>query len=195
MQTFLPYPDFKKSIKALDYRRLGKQRVEAYQIIRTLKAAAQSKVCSGGTKETTPHARGRHPAYSPTRGPVPPVDDQLILRGADAPDIRRSRSSDKSRRMIAKRLGGWIHHPAVRLWRHHVNSLKLYHNLCIDEWVRRGYKNKMNKMKITGKISYPPWFGRKDFHAAHRSNLLRKDQTFYGQYGWKEPPDLPYLWE
>jgi len=37
MQTFLPYPDFKQSAMALDYRRLGKQRVEAYQILNTIK--------------------------------------------------------------------------------------------------------------------------------------------------------------
>ena len=36
MQTFLPYEDFAKSAEALDYRRLGKQRVEAYQILKTL---------------------------------------------------------------------------------------------------------------------------------------------------------------
>jgi hypothetical protein len=33
MQTFLPYRDFTKTAKALDYRRLGKQRVEARQIL------------------------------------------------------------------------------------------------------------------------------------------------------------------
>ena len=130
MQTFLPYPDFKKSLQALDYRRLGKQRVEAYQIIRAIKFG-----------------------------------------------------------------GGYRNHPAVKMWRGHINALKLYHNLCIDEWVRRGYQNRMKKMKISGKISYPSWLGRKNFHAAHRSNLLRKDKYFYGQYGWKEPPDLPYLWK
>ena len=32
MQTFLPYEDFVKSAQCLDYRRLGKQRVEAWQI-------------------------------------------------------------------------------------------------------------------------------------------------------------------
>ena len=37
MQTFLPYPDFRESLQCLDYRRCGKQRVEAYQIIGTLK--------------------------------------------------------------------------------------------------------------------------------------------------------------
>jgi len=129
MQTFLPYPDFEKSLRALDYRRLGKQRVEAYQILRAIRMG-----------------------------------------------------------------GGWRNHPATNMWRGHVNALKLYHNLCIAEWVRRGYRNRMNKMKITGPVSYPPWFGREDFHAAHRSNLLRKDPEFYGRYGWSEPPDLPYLW-
>lgn len=36
MQTFLPYSDFKKTAQCLDYRRLGKQRVEAWQIYLTL---------------------------------------------------------------------------------------------------------------------------------------------------------------
>lgn len=36
MQTFLPYPDFGECARVLDYRRLGKQRVEAWQILRAL---------------------------------------------------------------------------------------------------------------------------------------------------------------
>ena len=32
MQTFLPYQDFAKTAACLDYRRLGKQRIEAKQI-------------------------------------------------------------------------------------------------------------------------------------------------------------------
>jgi hypothetical protein len=32
MQTFLPYSNFQKSAQCLDYKRLGKQRVEAWQI-------------------------------------------------------------------------------------------------------------------------------------------------------------------
>ena len=32
MQSFLPYEDFKKTAECLDFRRLGKQRVEAFQI-------------------------------------------------------------------------------------------------------------------------------------------------------------------
>lgn len=36
MQTFLPYPDFRESAACLDNRRLGKQRVEALQILNIL---------------------------------------------------------------------------------------------------------------------------------------------------------------
>jgi hypothetical protein len=36
VQTFLPYPDFEQTAKSLDNKRLGKQRVEAYQILNVL---------------------------------------------------------------------------------------------------------------------------------------------------------------
>ena len=36
MQTFLPYPDFAESAAALDPKRLGKQRVEALQVLRAV---------------------------------------------------------------------------------------------------------------------------------------------------------------
>jgi len=36
VQTFLPYPDFGRTARALDQRRLGKQRVEAIQVLRGL---------------------------------------------------------------------------------------------------------------------------------------------------------------
>jgi len=37
MQTFLPYPDYRECARVLDYRRLGKQRVEAWQILQAMK--------------------------------------------------------------------------------------------------------------------------------------------------------------
>jgi Pyrimidine dimer DNA glycosylase len=36
MQTFTPYPNFEESLRALDLKRLGKQRVEVIQIVRAL---------------------------------------------------------------------------------------------------------------------------------------------------------------
>jgi len=43
MMTFLPYSDFIKTAKCLDYRRLGKQRVEARQILNILLGRTQSR--------------------------------------------------------------------------------------------------------------------------------------------------------
>ncbi len=36
MQTFLPHADFKQTAKDLDRKRLGKQRVESWQILKTI---------------------------------------------------------------------------------------------------------------------------------------------------------------
>jgi hypothetical protein len=36
VQTFLPFPDFEQSARALDQKRLGKQRVETIQVVRAL---------------------------------------------------------------------------------------------------------------------------------------------------------------
>lgn len=130
MQTFLPYPDFHASLCCLDYRRLGKQRVEAKQLIRALEG------------EST----------------------------------------------------GWSHHPAAKMWRGHVDALKAYHNMAILCWVTMGYRNTMEMYDYPEDYTCPLWFGDPDFHASHRSNLLRKNPEHYGQFGWKEPPDLPYIW-
>lgn len=133
MQTFLPYPDFVKSLQCLDNKRLGKQRVEALQILNTL--------------------------------------------------------SGKS--------NGWKNHPAVRMWRGYERALEYYKNLAIDQWIRRGFNNSMPEtyeFESKQEFVWPNWRGYEEFHASHRSNLLRKDPIWYGQFGWTEPDNLPYIW-
>lgn len=132
MQTFLPYPSIKKSVRVLDSKRLGKQRVEAYQIL------------------------------------------NIIL----------NRTKTK----------GWRSHPAVKMWKNSPNALKLYFNECVREWKRRGFENNMALEKIRGKVVLPSWFGKQAFHASHRSNLLRKNRKIYSGAGWKEKPNLQYVW-
>lgn len=130
MQTFLPYESFHQSVTCLDSKRLGKQRVEAQQILNTL------------TGQST----------------------------------------------------GWRNHPAVRMWAGYEDALRIYTNICIREWIARGYKNTMQLHPMPDSITWPIWVGRADFHSSHRSNLLRKDPIWYGRYGWMEPSDLPYVW-
>ena len=56
MQTFLPYRSFSKSSKVLDYKRLGKQLVEAFQIWNII------------TNKTPDSAWKNHPAVAMWRG-------------------------------------------------------------------------------------------------------------------------------
>lgn len=129
MQTFLPYPDFYESLKCLDNRRLGKQRVEAMQLVNALE---------GNSK-------------------------------------------------------GWRNHPACLMWKGHIEALKTYHDIAIELWIARGFKNTM-KLYGTNNYDYPEWFNDKDFHASHRSNLLRKDFAHYSKFNWTEPINLEYIW-
>jgi len=136
MQTFLPYPSFYESLKVLDNKRLGKQRLEAMQLVNsTLKL------------EVDPNAKI-----------------------------------------------GWANHPARTMWRGYLDALKLYHNLSINEWVSRGFNNTMKLYDLPSTVTLPPWIGRDDVHASHRSNLIRKDPIWYGKFGWSEPSTLEYVW-
>lgn len=98
----------------------------------------------------------------------------------------------------------WFYHPACQQWLGHLETLKIYHDMSIREWVGRGFKNTMHYYHSYDFLSdlyngyvhveCPEWFGDPAFHASHRSNLLRKDPVHYGQFGWTEPHDLPYIW-
>lgn len=95
---------------------------------------------------------------------------------------------------------GWQNHPAVKMWRGHGRWLHHHYMAAIvSEWLRRGYKDTCYEKArfLTNdwdSLSAPHWIGRADFHASHRSNLLRKDPVYYSQFGWTEPNNLPYIW-
>jgi hypothetical protein len=89
---------------------------------------------------------------------------------------------------------GWRHHPAVKMWQGYENALAHYLNCMIDEWVQRGYRNTIRRRRVRRPILMPRWLGDERLHASHRSNLLRKDPAWYGRFGWKEHPGLPYFW-
>ncbi len=67
MQTFLPYPDFEASARVLDDRRLGKQRVEALQVLRALTRAQYGwkhhpavRMWAGHEEALAAYGPGRH---------------------------------------------------------------------------------------------------------------------------------------
>lgn len=98
---------------------------------------------------------------------------------------------------------GWRNHPAVLMWRDYELALTTYGIVVCQEWRRRGFNDNLGAefaavysqlRPQTRHNKYPPWFFSRRLHASHRSNLLRKDYSFYSQYGWLEPIDLPYYW-
>ncbi len=136
MQTFMPEPTFSRSLVVLDRQRLGKQRVEAKQLLRAL---------NGETK-------------------------------------------------------GWVNHPATRMWRGHEGALAVYGEMTCLLWRSRGYQDSLlpyfleMQRQHADTLALPGWMGDADFHRSHRSNLIRKDQAFYGPRWPGVPDDLPYIW-
>ncbi len=147
VQTFLPYPDFERSARALDVKRLGKQRVECLQVV----------------------------------------------RGLTVPDY------------------GWRHHPAVKMWRGHLEALGRYTLTCCEVWTRDGRADTCattvvvdlaaagvghvrTEAELVAAGAMPSWLGDPDFHRSHQSALVRKDPELYGPLFPGVPDDLPYVW-
>lgn len=89
-------------------------------------------------------------------------------------------------------------HPACVMWWGAQNSLVEYGLAVCDEWIERGYEDSLRDriaaLQISGPTTHPRWLGCDAVHASHRGNLLRKDPYWYGAFGWKDSPLLPYLW-
>lgn len=96
--------------------------------------------------------------------------------------------------------GGWKNHPASKMWQGHTHHLALYTLSGIQELEMRNLHYPETKSLIfevlesTKDTGPPKWLGREDFHASHRSNLLRKFPEWYKKFNWKEPDNLPYVW-
>jgi hypothetical protein len=58
--------------------------------------------------------------------------------------------------------------------------LIVYYNLSIDEWVKRGKKNTMEKIENPPDYEMPWWFGWDHLHKSHQASLTRKHPAFYG---------------
>ena len=86
------------------------------------------------------------------------------------------------------------------MWKGYESALLLYGMTICLEWIKRGYQDTLylrflaENYCLNKEVIYPKWFGNKDFHASHRSNLLRKNKKYYSQFNWSEPNNLPYIW-
>lgn len=96
--------------------------------------------------------------------------------------------------------GGWQNHPASKMWQGHFYELGRYSIYGILALQKRNMRypiitKELYQLRNSFPNTGPPkWLGDNAFHASHRSNLLRKDSKWYGQFNWSEPDDLPYVW-
>ena len=100
--------------------------------------------------------------------------------------------------------GGWPNHPASKMWKGYECSLSHYCLRGVQEMANRDYWKPevvvrwhvyfQEQIDAHPDNGDPPWLGDDKIHASHRSNLLRKDPVHYGQYGWTESDDMPYVW-
>ena len=90
----------------------------------------------------------------------------------------------------------WYNHPATKMWKGYESALCEYSIQICLEWRSRGYKDSLLPFfeeRLSPNTTYPSWLGGEEFHLSHRSNLLRKLPSHYGQF-WSVDPGLPYIW-
>lgn len=129
--------------------------------------------------------------YADIRGSIACLDDRRLgKQRAETVQILRALAAERENRPYA-----WRRHPAARMWRGYDALLGAYLDASLDEWERRGFRNTILRHAAPGPgLRLPPWWGDPRLHGSHRSALLRKNPRYYGRYGWREPPDLPYYW-
>jgi hypothetical protein len=93
------------------------------------------------------------------------------------------------------------------MWKGYEDTLKLYHDIMIAEWINRGYNNTMQyycgeevahtlltvDYQHLGSFENPPWL-TDEFCSYHRATLKFKNPEYYSQFGWTEEPKYEYLW-
>ena len=104
---------------------------------------------------------------------------------------------------------GWRRHPAVTMWRGHLEALGRYSFTVCEVWtgadtvaesvraelVGQGLTTVRTQAELAAAGALPVWLGDEAFHLSHRSALVRKDPDFYRpRFGDDVPDDLPYVW-
>lgn len=160
MNTFLPYPDIKKSAKSLDQKRLGKQRLETLQLLNSL--SRERRAIDLGIDLTD--------WSSVNLKDYPKKDRDIIL-------LRRQKTQEKKKIM---QLRGWVGHPAREIWRGHEKALAYYGLLICQEWESRGYKEE-TAPKIAAVAadfkwtSWPDWMQDPEVHLHMKQSLRYKE--------------------
>ena len=180
MNTFLPYADFESSAACLDNKRLGKQRLECYQLLML-------------TIDPTKTGWRRHPAAMMWHNHETSLVGYFLFcciewKRRGFRDTLTQSLIDAVRRAIDHvehcTVSGIVNAKNVRLMIAFDRTLELNFNEDYSESLRT----------LMNRRNHPAWIDHPASISGFRSNLLRKDPKHYGQFGWTENSDLDYFW-
>jgi len=166
MQTFLPYSSFAQSAKALDNKRLGKQRVECLQILQSLSIPG--------------HGWANHPACLMWK----PNPKELVRYGIAICSEWQSRGFNDT---VEGKLLEWAdNNPDLYSldgsldWIGNVD----FHNSHKSNLLRKAREGIFNIIYYLDDPNFKAWRIR------HAIETLK----WYESQNWLVPPDLPYVW-
>lgn len=197
MQTFLPYPDFAESAKVLDNGRLGKQRLEAKQILQINLFRIDD---------------GFEWIYCVNCGNIYYLPGQMNF---NCPRCGSDDTTGRGKTNFIKI--PWENHPACLMWRNYEYALALYGYEICTEWISRGFRDNQRGFFVDILLKndsvrwdfhpvhldinyYPEWYKNSldlwKLCLSHQSNLLRRDWDYYIKYFGENIQDttLPYYW-
>lgn len=112
--------------------------------------------------------------------------------------------------LLGRRTGGWVNHPAVKMWRGHGVQLCDYGMVICEEWWSRGYQDMCYDQLFEQRDEFYrrlgdtehatlPWWLTEDKHAdylamTHQANLKRKDPVYYSRFFPEVDDRLEYWW-
>lgn len=191
MQTFVPFADYRKTAEHLDMKRLGKQRVETFQVLGGLRRAKLV------TKDKTGTRIARR---------MSTVDGERVWREVVV-DVYTDRAPEDWEVVPRVTANGrtWGDHLIGKMWAGHEYALLEYQRVTCEVWTERGGKNdtcypkskallNMTLDQTAANSTPPDWVGREDVHSSHRAALLFKNYDYYSQFDWDEEPVYDYVW-
>jgi Pyrimidine dimer DNA glycosylase len=200
VNTFLTDSDFDKSAQSLDNARLGKQRVEAYQILWLIK---DLEYLGRYFQDPIPEdPRLRHDWIRNIARRYKALSSIFVVRGIgrfilyiefDKAIVKAIPKKSKNVVVIQGHTFypasdhiislGFVYHPAVEMWLTFETALKHYINCHIKEWIHRGFVNTMSSYELPLTFIRPKWSHDSTFHQNHRAALINKERV-NGENPW-----------
>jgi hypothetical protein len=185
VNTFLVDSDYAKSAEQLDSRRLGKQRVEAYQILNLIEnikiLSIQSGIIYGSSSLVVSSKKTQISNFQSfvsqlkkwynSQSFVYILTDKYDSSSKLIQSVEKKPEIPAEQRVIKM---GFCNHPAVEMWYGYEDALKEYIDAHIREWIHRGYKNTMKIYDVKAK-NHPQWCGWAKIHENHKGALLLKE--------------------